>query len=202
MHARISLHLRRRAIGDDAAAMQNSDGVGQAEHYLHVVLDQQNGDAGLIEESRQRFDSLRRLLDGQPLGRLVEQQNLGLLRHGHSHFQQALIAVAEKPGGSVGVYWELYPPGGGPYDLRWSLRLRDDRGGFWRGLGAALGLGGEAGGSTALEWMEPVPGGTAPAPRTLVLTLPDLPPGDYTLELEAVFPDSRRARVERPIVIE
>jgi hypothetical protein len=102
----------------------------------------------------------------------------------------------------MGVFWELYPPGGGPYQVRWSLRLRDDRGGFWKGLGAALGLASRAGGSTALEWVEPVPGGLDYAPRTLVLTLPELPPGDYALELEAVFPDSRRARVERPIVVE
>jgi tetratricopeptide (TPR) repeat protein len=106
------------------------------------------------------------------------------------------------PGASMGVFWELYPPGGGPYQVRWSLRLRDDRGGFWKGLGAALGLASRAGGSTALEWVEPVPGGLDYAPRTLVLTLPELPPGDYALELEAVFPDSRRARVERPIVVE
>jgi hypothetical protein len=105
-------------------------------------------------------------------------------------------------GASIGVFWELYPPGGGPYQVRWSLRLRDDRGGFWKGLGAALGLAGRAGGSTALEWVEPVPGGPDYAPRTLVLTLPELPPGDYALELEAVFPDSRRVRVEREIVVE
>ncbi|HEY7600970.1 MAG TPA: hypothetical protein VIB60_00555 [Methylomirabilota bacterium] len=106
------------------------------------------------------------------------------------------------PGASIGVFWELYPPGGGPYEVRWSMRLRDDRGGFWRGLGAALGLAGRAGGSTALEWMEPVPAGPSPVPRTLVLSLPDLPAGTYALELEAVFPDSRRAWVERQIVVE
>jgi hypothetical protein len=103
---------------------------------------------------------------------------------------------------SIGVFWELYPPGGGPYEVLWSMRLRDDRGGFWRGLGAALGLAGPAGGSTALEWMEPVPAGAAIAPRALALTLPDLPAGAYALELVAVFPDSRRARVERRIIVE
>jgi hypothetical protein len=106
------------------------------------------------------------------------------------------------PEAPIGVYWELYPPGGGPYEVRWSLRLRDDRGGFWRGLGAALGLAGPVGGSTALEWIEAVPTGLAIAPRALALTLPNLPAGTYALELKAVLPDSRRARVERRIVVE
>ncbi len=106
------------------------------------------------------------------------------------------------PGGPVGVFWELYPPGGGPYEARFSMRLRDERGGFWRGLGGVLGLTDRRGGSVALEWVEPVPGGATVQPRALVLALPDLPAGAYALELEVVLPDSRRARVERPIVVE
>ncbi|MGH7558722.1 MAG: hypothetical protein ACREMD_13270, partial [Gemmatimonadota bacterium] len=106
------------------------------------------------------------------------------------------------PGGSVGVFWELYPPGGGPYEARLSIRLRDERGGFWKGLGAALGLTERQGGSVALEWIEPISAGAAVQPRALVLALPDLPAGSYALELEVVLPDSRRARVERRIVVE
>lgn len=105
-------------------------------------------------------------------------------------------------GSTLGVYWELHPPGGGPYAVRWSLRLRDDRGGFWKGLGAALGLAEAAGGATAMEWVEALPAGLAVASRALALTLPELPSGTYALELEAVLPDSRRARTERRIVVE
>jgi hypothetical protein len=106
------------------------------------------------------------------------------------------------PGATLGVFWELYPPGGGPYQVRWSMRLRDDGGGFWKGLGAALGLGERRAGTVALEWVEPVPLGADLHSRSLVLQLPDLPAGAYALELEAVLPDSRRARVERRIVVE
>jgi hypothetical protein len=104
--------------------------------------------------------------------------------------------------GAVGLFWELYPPGGGPYEARFSLRLRDERGGFWRGLGAALGLADPVGRSTALEWVEPIPAGPAVVPRYLVLTLPDLPAGAYALELEVALSDSRRARAERTIIVE
>ncbi|MGH7588197.1 MAG: hypothetical protein ACRELU_06365 [Gemmatimonadota bacterium] len=106
------------------------------------------------------------------------------------------------PATPIGVFWELYPPGGGPYQVRWSMRLRDDRGGFWNGLGAVLGLGERRAGTVALEWVEPVPAGAEVHPRSLVLQLPALPAGDYALELEAVLPDSRRARVERRVVVE
>ncbi|HET6341323.1 MAG TPA: hypothetical protein VFG78_03980 [Gemmatimonadota bacterium] len=106
------------------------------------------------------------------------------------------------PGASVGVFWELYPPGGGPYEVRLSIRLRDERGGFWNGLGAAFGLTHRRPGSVTLEWVEPVPAGTAPHARSIVLQLPDLPAGAYALELEAVLPDSRRAGAERRIVVE
>lgn len=106
------------------------------------------------------------------------------------------------PSEPVGVFWELYPPGGGPYAVRMSIRLRDEGGGFWKGLGSLLGLADRSAGSVALEWEETVPARAAVQPRALVLALPDLPPGAYALELEAVLPDSRRARAERAIVVE
>jgi phage tail protein X len=54
----------------------------------------------------------------------------------------------------------------------------------------------------ALEWTESIPAQTTVLPRALLLQLPDLPAGTYVLELEMVLADSRRARVERPIVVE
>jgi len=115
---------------------------------------------------------------------------------------RALGRTRVEPEASIGVFWELYPPGGGPYQVRWSMRLRDDRGGFWNGLGAVLGLGERRAGTVALEWVEPIPAGADVHPRALVLQLPNLPAGAYALELEAVLPDSRRARVERRVVVE
>ncbi|MGH7570791.1 MAG: hypothetical protein ACREMK_02970 [Gemmatimonadota bacterium] len=126
----------------------------------------------------------------------------GLPRSLREATSRARASVRVEPDRSVGVFWEIYPPGGGPYEARLSMRLKDEQGGFWKGLGAALGLTDRAGGSVALEWIETIPARQEVYPRALVLSLPDLPPGRYALELEVVLPDSRRAWVERPIVVE
>lgn len=116
-------------------------------------------------------------------------------------------------GEQVGLYWEVYPPDGrvteevtrlpaegSPRRAVFSLRLRDERGGFWRGLGEALGLVDRRGGEVALEWIETVPPGTV-YPRALAVTLPDLPPGAYALDLEVRFDGSRPARASRSILV-
>ena len=72
--------------------------VGEPEHHLHVVLDQQRGHARFLEEPRQRLHGLNGLLHGQPLRRLVEQKHLGLLRHRHRDLEEPLVALAEQAG--------------------------------------------------------------------------------------------------------
>ena len=85
-------------VGDDGAAVQDRDLVGEAEHDLHVVLDEQRGHARALQEPRQRVDGLGRLLDREALRRLVEQKHLGVLRHGHGDLEEPLVAVAEEAG--------------------------------------------------------------------------------------------------------
>jgi hypothetical protein len=55
-----------------------------------------------LQEARERVDRLGRLLDREPLRRLVEQQHARLLRHRHGDFEQALVAVREQSGRPVG----------------------------------------------------------------------------------------------------
>ena len=55
--------------------MQHRDPVGEAEHHLHVVLDQQHRHPRSARKPRQRFDGLCRLLDRETLRRLVEQEH-------------------------------------------------------------------------------------------------------------------------------
>ncbi|HUP19357.1 MAG TPA: hypothetical protein VM778_05315, partial [Gemmatimonadota bacterium] len=102
------------------------------------------------------------------------------------------------PGERLGIYWEAYPPPS-PGEVRWSLALRDERGGFWRGLGGALGLARRAGGEVGLEWSEAAPsGGTLP--RAVDLALPaGLPEGDYALVLTARFAGHSAVTAERAV---
>src|SRR3954468_23145622 len=50
-HARIAADLFGRALDEDAAADHHDDAAGEAEHHVHVVLDEEDG-----ELARQRLD--------------------------------------------------------------------------------------------------------------------------------------------------
>ena len=81
-HLGVGADRVRRAGGDDAAIDQHRDAVGEREHRLHVVLDQQDGQLAL--ELAQR-PTMRAISSGpMPGHRLVEQQHarLGGERHG------------------------------------------------------------------------------------------------------------------------
>lgn len=109
---------------------------------------------------------------------------------------------AVAPGETIGLFWEIYPPGGGPYEADVSVGLIDEEGGFWHGLKAAFGLGDDAADGVALSWRETI-GEAGRHPRAVAVTLPsDLPAGEYALELEVRLPDSRGARTRRALVVE
>jgi hypothetical protein len=99
----------------------------------------------------------------------------------------------------VAIYFEVYPPEGSSGAARIELSLRDERGGFWRGLGAMLGLGAAPTGEVALAWSEAVAPGTSVHPRALLVELPAVPAGEYALVLEVTLPDASTARTERRI---
>jgi len=102
----------------------------------------------------------------------------------------------------LAIYWELYPGTGRPHEVSIAVALKDERRGFWRKLGSTLNLSGDRSDSVALEWNESIPVGTFVYPRALEVSLPELPPGEYTLELTVRFADSSRAVANRVIIVE
>ena len=77
-HARVALHLRRRAEGQHLALVHRQHPVGDARDQRHVVLDHQHGDAELVADVVDPEGHVVGLLDVQARGRLVEQQQLRL----------------------------------------------------------------------------------------------------------------------------
>jgi hypothetical protein len=68
--------LRRRGRDDDRAARHHVDAIGDLEGHPHVLLDEQNREAFLTQDTYGLFevcDDLRR----DALGRLVEEQDAG-----------------------------------------------------------------------------------------------------------------------------
>lgn len=106
-----------------------------------------------------------------------------------------------RPGVPLVLYFEIYPPPGAR-SARISLALRDRRGGFWRGLGAALGVVDADRDAVATAWSESLPGDPAVHPRSLTVELPELPPGSYSIELAAEFGEDGAAVRRRSITVQ
>jgi hypothetical protein len=92
-------HLGRPAVGDDTALVQHGDAVGQRQHAVDVVLDQQHG-VGLAKLADQRADHLAIGL-GQAGQRLVQQQQFRVGGERDGDLQQPLFAVREVGAGSA-----------------------------------------------------------------------------------------------------
>jgi hypothetical protein len=105
-----------------------------------------------------------------------------------------------RPGERLGLYFEIYPPAGSEGIAEISIALRDDRGGFWRGLASALGMGSRSSG-VATAWSEPFSPGAPVHPRAVVVELSGLSPGAYTLVLAVSLPGGPAHQVERPIQV-
>ena len=82
--------------------MQHGDPLRQAEHDLHIVLDEEHGHAAFGEEPGQGLDRLRRLLHRKPLRRLIEQQELRVLGQCHRDFKEPLVAMRQETGRAIG----------------------------------------------------------------------------------------------------
>ena len=80
-----------------AAVDQHRDAVGEREHRVHVVLDQQHREAAL--EAAQQLRPAARVSSRPGAGhRLVEQQQLRLHRERDGELQRALLAMRELAG--------------------------------------------------------------------------------------------------------
>src|SRR5215468_2767735 len=89
-------YLVRRAAGDQAAVDQGRYPVGEAEHGIHVVLDQQDGPPAL-----ERFDEAEDTLGfvgSHPGHRLVEQQDARAGRQSQAELELPALAVRQYAG--------------------------------------------------------------------------------------------------------
>ena len=85
--------------------MQHGDALGEFEHRVHVVLDQNDG-AAFAEVADQLLDALA-LGRAQARKRLVEQQHRGLRRQREPEFEPALLAIGERIDDEVGASGEI-----------------------------------------------------------------------------------------------
>jgi hypothetical protein len=99
LHAGIGAHLRGRAAGDHLPVDHHGELVGQREHRVHVVLDQQ--DAVVFLDGQQQGDHALGFGHAHAGQRLVEQQHLRLGGQRHRDFELALFAVADGAGDAV-----------------------------------------------------------------------------------------------------
>ena len=92
------------AFGQHLAEMQHRDALGDLAHERHVVLDHDDGMAALEIVDDQR--GLVRLRLGHAGGRLVEQDDLRVLRDQQPELQPLGLAVAEIGGDPIGLLGE------------------------------------------------------------------------------------------------
>jgi hypothetical protein len=129
-----------RAAREHGAVDHHGDRVGDAEHRVHVVLDEQHRVAVL--QRREELEHPLRLLGAHPRERLVEQQHLRAGSQAHRDLELPLLAMREPAGEAVRHRREACflerRPGPGERDVA-AVGARPQRG---RAL--ALRLGGEA----------------------------------------------------------
>src|SRR5512145_334941 len=92
-HTGVGGDLRRRALDQHRALDHYGDRASEAEHQVHVVLDDQHGDAGGKTVDHLEDDGA--LVGRHACRRLVEQQHLGPQAQRDGDLDQALAAVGE-----------------------------------------------------------------------------------------------------------
>ena len=112
--------------------------------------------------------------------------------HGSSTFRS---------GEQIGIFWEVYGLGANPDAFPVSITLRDTGRGWLRRLGESLGVVGSDD-PVRLRWSEAPPPEPGVFARSAVLTLPELSPGRYTLELMVTLPGREPLLASREIRIE
>src|SRR5258708_31819215 len=95
-----------RAFGDLDAVIDDDDAIADAHDDAHVMLDQQHGDAALLN-SLDHGNEPRPLVGVEPGGRLVEQKETRRGGEGYGDLELALLAIREGVGQGVGAGIEL-----------------------------------------------------------------------------------------------
>src|SRR5215468_1019907 len=96
--------LPGRPLHQHAAADHHNDAAREAEHYVHVVLDEEHRD--VARETGDRDEERRALVARHTRCRLVEQQHFRPRRERERDLEQPLLAVRELPGRPVAIRGE------------------------------------------------------------------------------------------------
>ena len=90
--------LRGGRLVADGALLHEVDALARLQRQRHVLLDQQDGDAFLVQDVDDLAD-LRDHARHQSFGRLVQQDDLGLQHHGAGDGQHLLLAARQRATG-------------------------------------------------------------------------------------------------------
>jgi hypothetical protein len=105
-----------------------------------------------------------------------------------------------RTGESLGLFWEVYGLPERPDTVAVSVSVHRGSRGWGRRLAEQLGLVGEAT-PIRVQWDEETPGEPTLA-RTLVLAIPEVAPGEYTLELTVTPREGEPATTRRTLYVE
>jgi len=110
LHLRIGPHDGRRRIGDDLPAVEHDDAIRMAEHDVHVVLGEQDGDAVAAGEIRGRGHQRVAVGMGHARRRLVHQEQLRIAgeREPSSELKMHLEVYRNRPDARAVVH--AHPP--------------------------------------------------------------------------------------------
>src|SRR6267142_6497361 len=91
---RMPLDLDRRPLGNELSTVEDRDHVAKPAHHVHVVLDEDDGDAPLVDA----LDDLHlpvHVRVGEPVSALVEDQDLGPARDRPGDLEETLRAIGQ-----------------------------------------------------------------------------------------------------------
>ena len=102
-HLRIAADLLRRALRDQAAAVEHQDAVGMLEHHVHVVLGEEHADRFFPRDPGREPHQLDPLARRHAGGRLVHQQQLRLVGERDRKLEPLEVAIGEFAAGPLGI---------------------------------------------------------------------------------------------------
>lgn len=89
------MDLRRNARRDLLAEVDDIDAVGDVHDKIHVMLDEEDGQAEPVADAADESGQFKRLLRVHASRRLVEQQQLRTGRQRAGNFKPALLAIRQ-----------------------------------------------------------------------------------------------------------
>ena len=101
-HLRIVADRGGVAVGDQPAARQHDDAVGEGEHHVHRMLGEQHRDAALDHQLLDQCDQLVALARRHAGGRLVHQQQARLVGERDGELDALDVAIGELAARPVG----------------------------------------------------------------------------------------------------